>query len=67
MSQAIIPGIKAKHAIISKECRQNRTAQGAFDEAAKRLQEEYLECVKHECNESVKYHLVLTLERPDVL
>jgi len=62
MSQ--IPGITAKHAIITPVCRKNRTDYGAFFEAIERLRTEYLECCKVAENESVNYHLVLSVEQP---
>jgi hypothetical protein len=63
MSHTSIPGIKAVHAVISPTCRQNRTLTGAFDEAVRRLREEYEACAKYEINSNVNYHLVLTVER----
>ncbi len=61
---AAILGITAKHAIITPVCRANRTPEGAFEEAVRRLKEEYDICRAIEGNEDVNYHLVLTVERP---
>jgi hypothetical protein len=62
MSNSVIPGIKAKHAIITPVCRANRTNVGAFEEAVQRLRDEYAACL--EANEQSNFHLVLTVERP---
>jgi len=57
-----VPGIIAKHAIITPVCRENRTPYGAFFEAMERLRDEYLECCKIKENENANYHLVLSVE-----
>jgi len=58
-----IPGITAKHAIITPVCRANRTVDGAWEEAVRRLREEYEAC-QTEGNARANFHLVLTVERP---
>jgi len=64
LHQSIVPGITAKHAIITPACRSSHTAEGAFEEAVRRLREEYLTCAGLDCNATVSFHLVLTVERP---
>lgn len=56
-----IPGIKAVHAIITPTCRMNRTDAGAFDEAVRRLRDEYIACLRGAVTGN--FHLVLTVER----
>ena len=36
-----IPGIAARHAVVTPTCRANRTDIGAFDEAVSRLRADY--------------------------
>lgn len=61
MSQ--VPGITAKHAIITPECRAGRTDLGAFDEALDRLRTEYLKVLDLRGEEGpANYHLVLSVE-----
>lgn len=57
-----IPGIKAVHAIITPVCRANRTDEGAFTEAMRRLETEYLACLDHP-SPGMTFHVVLTVER----
>jgi hypothetical protein len=59
---ASIPGITAKHAIITPECRISRGAEGAFDEAVRRLKAEYL---AHHAGAwgAANCHLAFTVER----
>lgn len=63
-----LPGIKARHAVISDLCRSGKGDEGAIDEALARLRETYLECVAgwaREGRAGVKYHVALTVERPE--
>ncbi len=62
MSETKIPGICAKHAVITPACRDGHSDMGAFWEAANRLREEYKSCLV-EANKDAKFHLVLTVER----
>ena len=63
--KSTIPGITAKHAIITPTCVANRTARGAWDEAVRRLREEFDNCQRGWAGrEPPTYHLVLTVERP---
>lgn len=63
MSQ--IPGIKGAHCIISDECRSNHGDIGAFNEAMRRLRDEYERCANNwTIGRGAKLHLVLSLERP---
>jgi len=65
MSETIIPGLAAKHAIVTPECRFNRTVVGALEEALERLECEYLICTRLPDNKGATYHFVLTIERPE--
>jgi hypothetical protein len=58
-----VPGITAKHAVITPVCRANRGIAEAFDEAVRRLRDEYLAC-QTPGNDRAAFHLVLTVERP---
>jgi hypothetical protein len=58
-----IPGMKAVHAIITPVCRSNRGDDGALEEAFRRVRAEYEACSQLDCNLTVNYHLVLTVER----
>jgi hypothetical protein len=64
MSESNIPGICAKHAIVTPECRANKGHVTAFEEAISRLFDEYALINCYPENVDVKYHLVLTVERP---
>jgi hypothetical protein len=61
---ASVPGITAKHAIVTPECRENRGKDGAFEEAARRLREEYDIILASPENSDVEFHVVLTVVRP---
>lgn len=58
-----VPGIAAKHVIITDKCRTNRGTEGAFDEAVSRLRKEYLETQPYQpIGKDTKFHLILTVE-----
>jgi hypothetical protein len=58
-----IPGIPAKHAVITDQCRRNHGAFGAVDEAVARIKQEFLACIRHHpLGRDTKFHLVLTVE-----
>ena len=64
---AKVPGITAKHAIITPNCRTvdrgtPNKPMAAFDEAVRRLREEYRQVCHHRTNESWNAHLVLKVE-----
>ena len=60
-----IPGIVARHAIITPNCRKVQgSAYLALQEAFRRIQDEYMACTDIAGNENVNYHLALTVERP---
>ncbi|HSR50924.1 MAG TPA: hypothetical protein VLV83_08845 [Acidobacteriota bacterium] len=63
--KSTVPGIKAQHAVITPTCRAGRGDAGAFEEAVRRLRQEYEACCKPECNAQANFHLVLTVERND--
>ena len=60
-SESRIPGIKAKHAIITPGCRSGRGVEGAIDEALHLIREEYLSCI-NPSTEKTNFHVVLTTE-----
>lgn len=65
MSETKIPGIKARHAIVTDQCRGNRGDEGAVDEALARLREEALSCFEGwRGKPGVQWHFVLTMEAP---
>ncbi len=61
-----IPGIKAKHAIITDECRENKGDMLAIEEALDRIREEYFSIVNHrddnDACDLVDYHVVLVVD-----
>lgn len=59
------PGMTAHHAIITPTCRENRGIDGAINEALMRIRAEYLLCQVPE-NDGAKFHVVLTVEPPEV-
>jgi len=63
MAQTTVPGLQARHARISKTCRDNRTALGAFDQAVEVLRAEYEQLVRLKPNADAHFHLVLTVDR----
>ena len=69
--EAKVPGIKARHAIITPTCRMNTRrshldpdpAMAAFEEAVGRLREEYRGICAGR-NDAFNAHVVLTIEPP---
>lgn len=60
-----IPGLVAKHAIITETCIANRGEEGAVDEALQRCRQELLNCVAGwRGTKGVKFHVAVTVERP---
>jgi hypothetical protein len=60
--------IKAKHCIITDNCRELHGEIGAFNEAVKRLRDEYIEIVKgHKQGIGSQIHLTLSIERKHML
>jgi len=57
-----LPGVKARHAIISDNCRQLHGTVKAFDIASEQLRESYLAITTKRDDPGVKYHLVLTVQ-----
>ncbi len=60
------PGICAQHVIISQDCIKGGGARGAIEEALDRIRKEYMfleGCWTN--NPDVKYHVVLTIEKPE--
>ena len=54
----------AKHAIITDECRRNRTDLGAIQEATQRILLEYMACIEHwPIGNGTKFHVKLEIER----
>jgi hypothetical protein len=65
MSKTTIPGIKARHAIVTDTCRANRGNDGVIDEVFDRLRDSYLAASKGwPVGNGAKFHFVLTVERP---
>jgi hypothetical protein len=61
--QTTIPGIRAKHAVISNTCRETHGNLGALEEAFRRVREEYLGILMNRGSEKgLNFHVVLTLE-----
>ena len=59
-----VPGISAKHAIITDTCRANRSDWGAMAEAMEHIGKEYQElCKVWPIGTDVKFHVILTIER----
>jgi len=56
---------KAKHAIITDQCRANRGDEEAFDEAVRRLRNEYKAILDAHDENDVRYHLSIHVEWPD--
>ncbi len=65
MMETKIPGIKAKHAIISDACRKKGDVM-AFDEVSDRLFAEYIKLARGawKPGQDAKFHFVLTVEYP---
>lgn len=60
-----LPGIKVRHAMISDVCRENKTDEGAIDEALVRLKESYMDTIRHwPIGKEAEFHVVLTVEYP---
>ena len=62
-----VRGIKAKHTIITDRCREvHGGSLEAFDEAVRRVREEYDTLTRdfHPVGKGVQFHLVLTVEFP---
>lgn len=61
-----VPGLCALHAIITDNCRKLHGDPGAFDEAMRRIRKQYdLSVAGWSGTTGVKFHLVLTVERPE--
>jgi hypothetical protein len=56
-----LPGIKAKHAIVSPTCQANKGILGAGVEASDRLMQEYLALADLPVNKEAKFHFVLSV------
>lgn len=62
-----VPGIKAKHTVITDNCRKvHGGSLEAFDEAVRRVRKEYDTLTRdfHPRGKGVQFHLVLTVEFP---
>ena len=68
MSSTKIPGTSVMHTIITPNCQKihGEGGLGAFDEACRRIREDYARCIKGWKDSEIKptYHLALTMERP---
>ena len=61
--QTNIDGLKVRHAIVTKVCRENRGVEGAIDEALARLRAAFLDTASASANSDANFHLVLTVDR----
>lgn len=60
-----IPGIAAKHCIITDRCRIMRTTEGAIDEALRQIKEVYMDILDNRGHEkNVNYRIVLMVDPP---
>lgn len=58
--------ICAKHAVITDECRTNRSDIGAITEAVQRIVDEFMECAPHwPLGNGTKFHVKLEIERQE--
>ena len=65
LPQTKVAGIKAHHSFITDTCRRNRSDVGAFNEVVRRLREQFdILAGKWPIGSDVKFHFVLTLDRP---
>lgn len=61
-----IPGITAKHCIITDKCRTMRTTEGAIDEALRQIKESYMDILKiRELEKDINYRVVLLVDTPE--
>jgi len=60
--KTVVPGIKARQAIITPECRAAHGDIGALLEAFERLRADYQDTLKVRGEDGAKYHVVLTVE-----
>jgi len=62
--KTFLPGVKAKHAVISSVCRKAHGDEGAVDEALARLRAELLTCMKGwPLEKAATFHVVATVDR----
>jgi hypothetical protein len=61
--ETTIDGLKVKHAIVTKVCRQNRGRVGAIDEALERIRAAYIDSASADANAVASFHVVLTVDR----
>lgn len=61
--ETTIDGLKVKHAIVTRTCRENRGVEGAIDEALARLRAAYLDTATAPANAAANFHVVLTVDR----
>jgi hypothetical protein len=60
-----LQGDRIAHIWITPECRENRTIEGAFAEAADRVRAIYERYAPSAANEGATWHLVLYRDHPD--
>jgi len=63
MSETTIPGICAKHAIITPDCRRGRGDESAAIEAMERVSDELFKLMEEWPEDGARFHIVLTVER----
>lgn len=57
-----VPGINAKHRIITPQCRQNHGDFVALEIAIQDLKDEYKRILEKRGDDGAKYHLVISVE-----
>lgn len=71
MTTTETPGVCVQHVIISQDCIKLHGTFGAYREGINRIEKEYLNLVDVWHNsphvKGVKYHIVLTIERPKTI
>lgn len=60
-----VPGVNAKHAIITPACRAGHGALEAFDHAMMRLRREYEALLRARGEDGANYHVVVSVEEPE--
>ena len=61
MRTTTIPGLKARHAIITSACREAHGKEGSFNKAICELKNSYDQHTRHDA----EFHLVLVVDYPD--
>ncbi len=65
MSKTTLPGIKAKHFIISDNCCKINGEDGAIDYSLQQIREEFIRLRKAWKGKEAKIHVAITIERKE--